>query len=386
MITIDYGGIQMHDLLEKLGKDIVHEESPNDPGKRSRLWFYEDVEQVLTESTGTKKIIGIKVNLPEPAEITLNPECFRKMVNLEIFINRNASLWGHISYLPNTLRLIKWDRCQLQSLPSNFQGNHLVEFNMPRSHIRQLEGFKNMPMLTSMNLSGCQFLEKIPDLSRIPNIKDLNLSWCTSLVEVDDSVGRLDKLVQLNLRGCVRLTRFATRLRLKSLETLYLSDCERLESFPEIEVEMESLWILHIRRSGIRELPSSIAYLTGLDTLEAWDSKLQLCPNLSKFCLKGCSQIRKLERFKHLPKLTSMNLSGCQFLEKIPDLSRIPNIKDLNLSWCTSLVEVDDSVGRLDKLVQLNLRGCVRLTRFATRLRLKSLETLYLSSAQVKVT
>ncbi|XP_021825472.1 TMV resistance protein N-like isoform X2 [Prunus avium] len=79
MITIDHGQIQMHDLLEKLGKDIVHEESPNDPGKRSRLWSYEDVEQVLTESTGTRNIKSIIVKLPRLAEITLNPECFRKM-------------------------------------------------------------------------------------------------------------------------------------------------------------------------------------------------------------------------------------------------------------------------------------------------------------------
>ncbi|CAL2238362.1 unnamed protein product [Prunus armeniaca] len=37
MITIDYGRIQMHDLLEKLGKDIVHEESSNDLGKQQVL-------------------------------------------------------------------------------------------------------------------------------------------------------------------------------------------------------------------------------------------------------------------------------------------------------------------------------------------------------------
>ncbi|KAL6289040.1 hypothetical protein ACE6H2_006550 [Prunus campanulata] len=299
MITIEWDDrILMHDLLANLGKDIVRKESPNDPGKRSRLWSYEDVKLVLTENTGTRNIKGIMVKFPELAEITLNPECFRNMVNLQIFINCNASLCGHINYLPNALRWIDWNGYQLQSLPSEFDPIHLAVFNMPGSSIRRFEKLKNMPMLTSMNLSGCQFLEKIPDLSGIPNIKYLHLYGCTSLVEVDDSVGRLDKLVALNLQGCVRLTRFATRLRLKSLIILNLSDCKRLESFPEIEVEMESLWRLDISRSGIRELPSSIAYLTGLDTLKAKDTELQLCPNLSKFCLKGCSHIRKLERFK----------------------------------------------------------------------------------------
>ncbi|XP_021829920.1 TMV resistance protein N-like isoform X2 [Prunus avium] len=383
MITVEWDKrILMHDLLANLGKDIVRKESPNDPGQRSRLWFYEDVKQVLTENTGTRNIKGIMVKFPEPAEITLNPECFRNMVNLQIFINHNASLCGHINYLPNALRWIDWKGYQLQSLPSEFDPVHLTVFNMPGGSIRRLEKLKNMSKLTSMNLRGCQFLEKIPDLSGIPNIKYLDLCRCTSLVEVDDSVGRLDKLVELNLRGCVRLTRFATRLRLKSLKTLYLIDCKRLESFPEIEVEIESLRSLYISRSGIRELPSSITYLTGLDVLEAEDSELQLCPNLSKFCLKGCSQIRKLERFKNMPMLTSMNLSGCQFLAKIPDLSGIPNIEHLNLSRCTSLVEIDDSIGLLDKLVTLELDGCIKLTRFATRHRLNSLEQLYLGGCK----
>ncbi|KAL6289024.1 hypothetical protein ACE6H2_006534 [Prunus campanulata] len=370
MITIEWDDrILMHDLLANLGKDIVHKESPNDPGQRSRLWFYEDVKRVLTENkAGTRNIKGIMVKLPKPAEIILNPKCFCNMVNLEIFINRNASLCGHINYLPNALRFIDWPSCQLQSLPSEFHPEHLVVFNMPSGCIRRLKKLKNMPQLTSMNLRGCQFLEKIPDLSGIPNIKYLILRECTSLVEIDDSVGLLDKLVELDLKGCVTLTRFATRLRLKSLEKLCLSDCKRLESFPEIEVEMQSLRKLDITRSGVRELPSSIAYLTGLRSLVAVSSELQLLPNLLPL--------------NHLPNLTHMDLSDCQSLEKIPDLSGIPYIKDLNLSGCTSLVEVDDSIGLLDKLVILILSGCVKLTRFGTRLRLKSLRLLYLRNCK----
>ncbi|BBN69492.1 disease resistance protein TIR-NBS-LRR class, partial [Prunus dulcis] len=98
---------------------------------------------------GTRNIKGIMVKLPKPVEITLNPECFRNM------------------YSPN---------------------------------------------LTCMDLRGCQFLEKIPDLSGIPNIEYLILSDCTSLVELDDSVGFLDKLVDLDLQECVKLMRFAQHL------------------------------------------------------------------------------------------------------------------------------------------------------------------------------
>jgi hypothetical protein len=51
IITIELDRILMHDLLEQMGKDIVHEESPTEPGERSRLWFHEDVCHVLKENT-----------------------------------------------------------------------------------------------------------------------------------------------------------------------------------------------------------------------------------------------------------------------------------------------------------------------------------------------
>ena len=60
LINIDYGIIQMHDLIEEMGKYIVYQESPNDPGKRSRLWFHDDVYHVLTEN-----IVSSYFNLPQ---------------------------------------------------------------------------------------------------------------------------------------------------------------------------------------------------------------------------------------------------------------------------------------------------------------------------------
>jgi len=34
-------------LIEDMGKEIVRQESPKEPGKRNRLWFHEDIFQVL---------------------------------------------------------------------------------------------------------------------------------------------------------------------------------------------------------------------------------------------------------------------------------------------------------------------------------------------------
>ncbi|PNX81644.1 disease resistance protein (TIR-NBS-LRR class), partial [Trifolium pratense] len=41
----------MHDLIRDMGREIVRESSKEDPGVRSRLWFQEDVYDVLTKNT-----------------------------------------------------------------------------------------------------------------------------------------------------------------------------------------------------------------------------------------------------------------------------------------------------------------------------------------------
>ncbi|XP_059665557.1 disease resistance protein Roq1-like [Cornus florida] len=52
LITISsYNKLHMHDLLQEMGKEIVRQESPDDPGKRSRLWFYKDIYKVFREKT-----------------------------------------------------------------------------------------------------------------------------------------------------------------------------------------------------------------------------------------------------------------------------------------------------------------------------------------------
>jgi hypothetical protein len=48
LVTIDcQNELKMHNLIRDMGREIVCEESPKYPGKRSRLWFHKDVLNVL---------------------------------------------------------------------------------------------------------------------------------------------------------------------------------------------------------------------------------------------------------------------------------------------------------------------------------------------------
>jgi hypothetical protein len=49
--------VTLHDLLEDMGKEIVRQESPEEPGKRSRLWFSKDIVHVLEENTVSNNVI-----------------------------------------------------------------------------------------------------------------------------------------------------------------------------------------------------------------------------------------------------------------------------------------------------------------------------------------
>ena len=145
-------------------------------------------------------------------------------------------------------------------------------------------------MLKEINFSLCSSIKKIPKLWA-PNLKTLNLSDCNNLVEVHESVGLLDKLTTWNLKSCCQLQTLPRRLNLKSLEHFDLSHCGRLEKFPDIHQEMKCLKKMLLFGCGIKELPSSIGYLTQLQTLH-----LLNCFNLREIP-SSIYKLQKLELF-----------------------------------------------------------------------------------------
>jgi hypothetical protein len=52
LVTVDdKNKLRMHDLLRDMGREIIREKSPEELEERCRLWFHEDVLQVLSEQT-----------------------------------------------------------------------------------------------------------------------------------------------------------------------------------------------------------------------------------------------------------------------------------------------------------------------------------------------
>ncbi|XP_018856522.2 disease resistance protein RPP2B-like [Juglans regia] len=331
-----------------MGREIVRKESPKEPGTRSRLWFHEDIRHVLEENTGTNNVEGIKVDLPEGHShdmIHLSPKAFAKMKRLRFFISRGACFSGRsIDYLSNELRVLDWSNCPLQSLPSNFHGEKLFDFKLYRGRIQEITGqFKN---LTRMKFFECKFLTKISNLSSCSSLKELDIRDCENLVKVHDSVGFLDKLTHLRLSQCSNMKSFPRHLKLRSLEVLTLHNCSKLQTFPEIKCKMEYLCCISLFGTPIKELPSSIGYLTPAlkELLLGQCTKLLRLPstihqlqNLKVFCLRDCIN-------GCFTGIEPLYIEGCKDLMHLPlSVSHSQPQKSLSLNICPNLAQDEQS-------------------------------------------
>lgn len=94
-----------------------------------------------------------------------------------------------------------------------------------------------------MDLSGCENLKDIPNLSEATNLEILELNDCKSLVCLPSSIRNLNKLEVLSMSGCTRLEFLPTDVNLASLDYLNLSGCARLRSFPRISRNISRLFL-----------------------------------------------------------------------------------------------------------------------------------------------
>ncbi|CAN6584487.1 unnamed protein product [Malus baccata var. baccata] len=397
LITVsEWGKLEMHDSLQEMGREIVRQEYVKEPGRRSRLWSYEDVHHVLTQNTGTEAVESIILDLSNSYEVCLNAEAFDSMTQLRLLMISHSygkqHLIGHLKFRSRELRCLSWQGFPLKSLPSNFQFKNLVDLDMQHSRIERLwEGTQTLGNLKFINLSYCGYLKETPDLTKVPNLERLIFLCCISLVEVHPSIWTLTKLVLLDLRGCDKLTILASSIRVKSLETLDLSPCSSLEMFPEILEVMEELPELNLSGSKIKELPSSINNLIGLRYLILNDCKeLKNLPSIRMKSLKtldlsGCSSLEMFaEILEVMEELPELNLSGSKVKELPSSINNLTGLRYLNLKDCKELKSLP-SVIHMRSLITFDLSGCSSLELFPEILEVMGeLTELNLSGSKIK--
>ncbi|XP_050145714.1 disease resistance protein RPV1-like isoform X3 [Malus sylvestris] len=375
--------IEMHDLLQEMGRRIVQEQCIKDPGKWSRLFNDEDVYRVLKSNTETPNVEVIFANCSEIQERPLKHADFKKMSNLIML-----SLFGQLTCsldLPDSLRYLNWLKYPLESLPSNFCPENLVELHMHNSKVKKL--WKEEQILVNLqviDLSYSDYLTEVPNLSGSLKIVHINLCGCGSLVEIPWYFQHLHKLTHLRLGRCTSL-KYLPEMpgNIQYLDLKYSG----IKELPESVWSNENISYLNISHcTDLDKLPNNrcelkVSDVLGIESCTSLGKFSELPRDISKLSLFGFTRLVSLPtnicKLKHLEEL---NLSGCSKLENFPKiLEPMEHLKSLNLS-ATAVKELPSSIEFLPALKRVQLQGCKRLSSIPKSIcKLKCLEELDIS-------
>ncbi|XP_062024435.1 TMV resistance protein N-like [Rosa rugosa] len=339
LLTIFDNCVDMHDLIQEMGREIVRLESEQEPGQRSQLWLWDDIFHVLKENTGTEAIRSIAICLPKVEEFDWNPKAFSKMSKLKFLKMQNLVLCQGPEYLPDAIRVLEWAWYPSKSLPPNFQPVELIEIILHHSKIEQLwHGIKYLEKLTVMDLSYSENLTMTPDFTGMPNLERLVLEGCTNLVDIHPSIISLRRLKVLNFKNCQSIQRIPGGLEMDSLELIDLSGCSKVDILPQFVRRIQKLSELFLRGIGMLKFELSFHSVS--------PHRLSLV----------------LASFKHFCSLKELHLNDCKLGEgDIPDdIGCLSSLENLDLS-VNNFVSLPASLSRLSKLKYLNLDDCKRL-------------------------
>ncbi|MED6154890.1 hypothetical protein PIB30_000392 [Stylosanthes scabra] len=379
----------VHDQIKEMGRQIVADEGRVDGGMRSRLWKRDEILNVLRWNKGTRFMQGITLNfqrkyflndaeaeiilrhklqcmsiLTNPSVLfksilgkkekglTLQAKSFKSMVNLRLLEINNLRMEGKFTFLPSNIKWLQWQGCSFKTLPSDFWSKKFTVLDLSHSNIESLWGLRTKKVpdnLKVLNLSHCNNLTSIPDLSSCTSLDKLVLERCTSLTSIHESIGSLTALHDLNLSYCSNLEGLPYDVSgMKNLENMLLSGCAKLKALPSNIGHMKSLRKLLADNTAIAEIPQSIF---GLERLEM-------------LVLDGCQNLKRLP--KCIGNLTSLQVLSLDqsALEELPNsIGSLESLEILSLIWCQSLTAIPESVGNLISLTRLSI-NCSEITEF----------------------
>ena len=212
----------------------------------------------------------------------------------------------------------------------------------------------------SVTCSNCQKNEELQENLCLGGsaINEVSISECLSGID------------SLCLRNCKSLESLPIDIyKLKSLTTLSCSGCSKLQNFPEIMEDMRNLRELCLDGTTLKELPSSIQHLQGLQYLNLENCKNlvnipdNICNlrSLKTLIVSGCSKLNKLP--ENLGSLTHLQLLYAARLDsmscQLPSLSDLCFLRILNLDR-SNLVHgaIPSDISTLYSLEEVDLSYC----------------------------
>ncbi|PWA82546.1 toll/interleukin-1 receptor (TIR) domain-containing protein [Artemisia annua] len=238
LLTIGLGKeLKMHQLLQDMGRDIVRQESPDKPWKRSRVWNHEESLNILQED----KLLGsLKyLNLSYSKLVTVGgfkelPSLESKLKNLPIIIRKlknvkvltldgcGAGVFVKERKRMKLLNVPNKDGVS-KKLQAFFSSITRLVLNSQKSISLSLPSSLVTLSLTNNNLSS----ESFPvDFSSMSMLKNLYLD-CNPIDSIPDCLKSLGRLEVLSVGECSMLK--SVICPSSTIKRLYVDDCDLLD-------------------------------------------------------------------------------------------------------------------------------------------------------------
>lgn len=229
------------------------------------------------------------------------------------------------------------------------------------SHCSKLKSISNNIHLESLEkllLWDCTKLESFPQIiGLMPKLSELHLEG-TAIKELPESIINLGGIVSINLRNCKDLECVTYSIcGLRCLRTLNLSGCSKLEALPETLGQLETLEELLVDGTAISKLPSTVSEMENLKILSFsgckkkkkdkafWKNSFSFRLNLK---LTSLPNVRRITRRSNTGRKKKTEVSG-------PSLSGLLALKKLDLSDSDLVDEIAGDIWQLSSLEELNL-------------------------------
>ncbi|KAL8262620.1 hypothetical protein R6Q59_023969 [Mikania micrantha] len=348
LLSIDSNNVlEMHSLIQEMGRDLVRQESPDRPWERSRLWCHEESFKVLEQKEGTGNVVGLVLDMRMlekeklSGSLQLKTAALGKMDKLKLLLLNYVKINGSYENVSKELRWLCMHGFHLKSIPSELPLEKVVVLDMSYSKIEsfdmsystsqqfvsRLKGLiglssKDKRLLGSLkilDLSFCELLHSVGGFYLLPALERLILKNCTSLIEVCESIEQCNELVHIDLSYCCKLNKLPKSLcKLSKVQKLSLDGCISLGT--------------QIQKGNVNVIPSDskfflISLPRSLRTLSLANSNLSNeCFPMDLSCLAMLKELR-------LDGNPIVSMPGC--------VRTIPMLEMLGMENCDKLILIE---------------------------------------------
>ncbi|XP_039164943.1 putative adenylate cyclase regulatory protein [Eucalyptus grandis] len=158
----------------------------------------------------------------------------------------------------------------------------------------EIQGLDKAELLKELDISSCESIERLPDLSCFATLKELNINRCR------------------NLRDVKSLERFL------SCRSIYIEECDSLEKLPNLS-KLENLEHFTLIGSFVTEIPG-----------------LEESGSLKHLRIIECKEIETLPDLSGCKKLHALMMLSCEKLTQLRGLEKL-DLRYLEICECNSL-------------------------------------------------